>query len=76
MDAGTKQKYDQYIKEVRVSKDILDTAREKGKFEGRLEGKIEMILGAYDIGIDITQISQAAEMSVDEIKKILKENNR
>jgi len=72
MDTDAKIQYDHYLKHIRVSKDMLDTAMEKGKLDGRKE----MILSFFDIGIDIPQISQAANMSEDEIKNFLQENGR
>jgi hypothetical protein len=33
MDTASKQKYDQYLKEVRISKNMLETAESKGEID-------------------------------------------
>ncbi len=72
MDTAIKQKYDQYLKDVRISKDMLETAKSKGK----IEGKIDMILVLFDDKISITQIARYASLSEDEIIRILRDHGK
>jgi predicted transposase/invertase (TIGR01784 family) len=76
MDTASKQKYDHYLKEVRISQDMLETAKSKGKIEGKIEGKIDMILVLFDDKISITQIAKYASLSEDEIGHILKQHGK
>ncbi len=68
MDTTARQQYDQYLKDVKISKSMIDTA----KLEGKLEGKIEIILSSYDDGLDITRIARITKLSEAEVVRILK----
>jgi predicted transposase/invertase (TIGR01784 family) len=49
-----------------------DAIKIEGKLEGKLEGKIEMILSLYEDKLPISQIAKYANLSEDEVIKILK----
>jgi poly(A) polymerase Pap1 len=72
MDTATKKQYDHYLKNVRVSESMLDTA----KFEGKIEGKIEIILKSFDAGLDIDLITLITNMSQSEVINVLREHGR
>jgi predicted transposase/invertase (TIGR01784 family) len=65
MDTARKQQYNLYIKDAKVSKDMLDTAMqqgeekgiEKGIEKGKIEGKIEVIINGYDNGLAISLLA-------------------
>ena len=50
-------------------------ATQKGLKQGKAEGKAEMIKQLASMKIEIKQIAKAANMTEDEVKKILKEKN-
>ena len=72
MDTTARQQYDHYLKDVKISKSMIDTA----KLEGKLEGKIEIILSSYDDGLDFTRIARITKLSEAEVMKILKEHGK
>ena len=88
MNAITKQQYDEYLTNVRISNSALKTASLKGKHEGRKEGRQErkqegrkeerenLIIKMFDLGQEIKLISKITEMSESEIIHILKENDK
>jgi len=76
MDTANKQQYDQYLKEIRISKDMLETAKSKGKIEGKIEEKTEMILALYEDKIPISQIAKYVRLSEIEVIRILKDHGK
>ncbi len=84
MDTASKQKYDQYLKEVRISKDMLETAEMKGvikgKTEGKIEGKIEekteMILTLFEDKLPVSQIAKYVRLHEVEVIRILKHHGK
>lgn len=48
---------------------------EQGKIEGKIEGKNESIVAFYKNGVSIELISKSLNISIDEIKTILRNNN-
>ena len=50
-------------------KNSLDTAREEGKEEGRIEVAVNLI----DLGLDNETIAKATNLSLEEIDKLRKE---
>ena len=80
MDATTKQQYDEYLTNVRISNSALETASLKGKHEGKQEGRQEerenLIIKMFDLGQEIKLISKITEMSENEIIQILTENGK
>jgi len=80
MDATTKQQYDEYLTNVKVSNSALETASLKGKHEGRQEGRQEerqnLILKMYDLGQEINFIAKVLEMSEKEVIQILRKNGK
>ena len=53
-----------------------DRIVQKNRNEGKIEGKIEVVLNCFDQGISMTMISNIADLSEAEIIRILKEHNR
>ena len=51
-------------------KNTLDTARDEGKIEGKLERNIEIATNALKKGLSIKDISEITGLSEEEIKKI------
>ena len=49
----------------------LETAEKKGEVKGVLKEKIETARRLQAMGLTIEQIAQGADMSIDEIKKLL-----
>ena len=80
MDTATKKQYDHYLKNVRVSESMLDTAKYEGEQtgikKGKIEGKIEIILKSFDAGLDIDLIVLITSMSRAEVVDVLREHGR
>lgn len=82
MDTTSKEKYDQYLKDFRISSDMLETARlsgkvegnAEGKVEGKVEGKIEVIINGYNKGLHVSLISNIVSMTENEVLRILREH--
>lgn len=72
MDTASKQQYDQYLKDVRISKDMIDTAVDRGK----VEGKIEVVLKSYENDLHISLISNITQLSEDQVINILKDHGK
>ena len=51
-------------------KNSLDTAKKEGKAEGRAEGIAETARNLKQMGLDISQISKATGLSIEEIKRL------
>ncbi len=71
MDTANKEKYDHYLKEVRISQDMLETAESKGKIAGKIEGKIEVILALNDDKIPTSQIAKYVQLPEEDVIHIL-----
>ena len=74
----TPQEYQQYedsLKYYRDLKNSLDTAREEGREEGRLEEKKGIAKEMINKGFDISTISEITGLSKDEIEKLKKTSN-
>ena len=81
-DSNELRSYEQSINAYRDIKNSLDTAKkegkaegfvegmEKGKVEGRAEGFVETARNLKQMGLDISQISKATGLSIEEIKKL------
>ena len=54
----------------------LDKIEARAKTEGKIEGKIEMILSLYEDKLSISQIAKYASLSEDDVIKILKEKGK
>ena len=80
MDTATKQEYDQYEKDLRISKDVIETAIQKGKSNGKIEGKIEekieVVLCCFDDKLPMSQIARITRLSEDEVIRILKDHGK
>jgi predicted transposase/invertase (TIGR01784 family) len=88
MDPATKIEYDAFIKEQRISENMLFTAKFEGREEGREEGlaigeakgreksKIEIILSAFENKVPVTLIATITKLSEDEVIKILKDQEK
>ena len=80
MDIATKQKYDDYLTSVRVTKSMIETAKLRGREEGREEGfdekNTKIILKMHDLGQEVSFIAEVVEMKEDEVIQILKDSGR
>jgi len=76
MDTSAKLEFDQYIKDVRISKDVIETAIQKGKNNGKIEEKIEVVLSCFDDKLPIPQIARIVRLTEVEIIKILKDHGK
>jgi predicted transposase/invertase (TIGR01784 family) len=76
MDIAAKQQYDQYLKEVKISKDMIDNAIQKGEQIGIQKVKVEVVLTLNDDGIPISQIAKYTNLSEQEVNMILTNHNR
>jgi predicted transposase/invertase (TIGR01784 family) len=76
MNTVEKQEYDTFIKNVRISKSVIESERYVAKEEGREEGFIKFILQGFDKNHPISLLSDITELSEEEITRILKENGR
>jgi predicted transposase/invertase (TIGR01784 family) len=68
--------YERHIGDARISKSTLDSSYSDGKreglAEGKAEGKAEMIRNLHALGLSIEQLSQASQLSVEEVSNVLK----
>jgi len=64
--------YDDYLEYLGQELDIIDTAKEEGRIEGRIEEKNEIAKNLLDMGVDISFVVNATGLTEDEIKKIRK----
>jgi predicted transposase/invertase (TIGR01784 family) len=69
MDTTTQSDYIDYLKNVRISQNAIESVRK----EGKIEGKIEVILALHEDGIPIAQIAKYTKLTQVEVEKILKE---
>ncbi|MBK8625759.1 MAG: hypothetical protein IPN86_09430 [Saprospiraceae bacterium] len=84
MDIAAKQQYDQYLKEVKISKDMIDNAIQKGEQIGIQKGeqigiqkvKVEVVLTLNEDGIPISQIAKYTNLSEQEVNMILTNHNK
>ena len=69
-----REAYEDSLKYYRDLKNSLDTSREEGMVEGemrgRIEGKIEIAKKLISMGLDDGKISEATELSFEEIKNL------
>jgi predicted transposase/invertase (TIGR01784 family) len=58
----------------------IDTAKfqgiEEGKIEGRTEEKIEIVLNAVKMNLSVQQISELTKLTIEQIKKIIKTDEK
>jgi predicted transposase/invertase (TIGR01784 family) len=68
--------YQNDLKAYRDNRNAFITAHSNGRTEGKIEGRTErqneFIVNLNQMGFDIETIAKAANLSIDEIKKILK----
>jgi predicted transposase/invertase (TIGR01784 family) len=76
MDTATKQQYDQYLKEIRISQDMIESAVDRGKLEGKIEGKVEVVIKGFDNDLSIGLLTNITQLTEEEVVKILKEHGR
>ena len=73
-----RQAYERHIGDARISKSTLDSSFSDGKreglAEGKAEGKAEMIRNLHALGLSIEQLSQASQLSVEEVSDVLKDS--
>jgi predicted transposase/invertase (TIGR01784 family) len=76
MSREERKHYENYIEDIVVENDVIETARVQGKAEGlsegraegRSEGKLEIAQKLLDQGMDIETIASLTDLSVDVIK--------
>jgi predicted transposase/invertase (TIGR01784 family) len=76
MSREERKHYENYIEDIVVENDVIETARVQGKAEGlsegraegRSEGKLEIAQKLLDQGMDIEAIASLTDLSVDVIK--------
>ncbi len=84
MNTIEKQEYDTFIKNVKISKSVIESAeyvaREAGIEEGIEKGiekaKINAILKGYENNLTISLISNLNDLSEEEVIKILKKQGK
>ena len=76
MDPATKQQYDDYLTNVRVSKSMLETAKYKGRQEGHQEKNTKIVLKMFDLGHKASLIAEVVELEEDKVIEILREYKR
>lgn len=52
--------------------DVLDKIEEKGRLEGRLEGKAQLIKNAYESGLSKEEIKRILKVTDEDLKKAVK----
>ena len=69
----SKEQYNVYTNSLMAyweSKGSIDTARDEGKLEGRIEEKVEVAKRAIPLGMTNEQISMLTGLSVEEIQDL------
>lgn len=66
------QQYEERLKYYRDIKNVVDTSKEEGKQEGRLEEKLLIAKAMMESGESIDKIVQYTKLSKEEIQRILK----
>jgi hypothetical protein len=74
MDTNSKLEYDAFIKEQRISENMLFTAKFEGREEGEAKKQLEIIISVYENGLAIPLIAAITKQSEDEITNILRAN--
>lgn len=57
----------------KARKEGLEEGREEGRTDGRTQGLKEIVINMYSKNMDINLIQEATNLSLNEIKKIIKE---
>ncbi len=65
-DSSELDRYEDSLKVYRDLKNVIDTARD----EGKIEGKIEMARALKDAGISVELISKSSGLSEEEIREL------
>ncbi len=77
MNAAEKQEYDTFIKNVKISKSVIESAeyvaREEGIEKGIEKAKINAVLKGYENNLSISLVSNLNDLSEEEVIKILKD---
>ncbi|HMP28528.1 MAG TPA: hypothetical protein PKD85_02950 [Saprospiraceae bacterium] len=79
MNVIEKQEYDTFIKNVKISKSVIESekyvSKEEGREEGREEGiqetKIKAVLKGYENNLSISLIANFIDLTEEEVMKIL-----
>ena len=70
--------YDLQKERKRIYDSIIDEEKEESRLEGYQAGVLhkekEMIINMYNIGLSIDIISSCANLTIDEVKKIINTN--
>jgi predicted transposase/invertase (TIGR01784 family) len=80
MNTIEKQEYDTYIKNVKISKSVIESveyaAREEGIEKGIEKAKINAVLKGFDNSLTISLISNLNDLTEEEVVKILKDHGK
>ena len=80
MNVIEKQEYDNFIKNVKISKSVIESEKYVSKEEGREEGiqetKIKAVLKGYENNLSISLIANVNDLTEEEVIKILKDNGK
>jgi predicted transposase/invertase (TIGR01784 family) len=68
--------YDKYWDTIRTEKTLIVDAESKGRQEGELKNKIQVVLKAYENGLAIEMIANITSLTVEEVVAILKSNHK
>jgi predicted transposase/invertase (TIGR01784 family) len=80
MNVVEKQEYDTFIKNVKISKSVIESAQYVSKEEGREEGiqetKIKAVLKGYENNLSISLMANVNDLTEEEVVKILRDNGK
>ena len=80
MNIVEKQEYDTFVKNVRISKSVIESAKleslDEGYEKGRVETKIKAVLKGYENNLSISLIANVNDLTEEEVIKILKDNGK
>ena len=82
MDTVARKEYDKHLKDLHISRDMLETAeakgeakgKAKGKIEGKIEGKVEVILNSLANNLPIDLIANITNLTEEEVELIIKKH--
>ena len=64
-----------YVNMCKAIDDMKKKAETKGRNEGKIEGVVETVVNFYKNGVSLDIISKSTNMSIDDVKNILIQNN-
>ena len=60
--------HDEHLSAIMIQNDVLTSAKEEGRAEGRAEEKKKIVLGLIAAGVPVESIASATGMSIEEIR--------